>query len=639
MAYDFDLSERLPFGLGSAAAGVATAYSDSGVSYDVSIGGLPFFYAISDQQPYVRETNDYKRQQIDTSTEPGEQTLSQWWVRDQDSWHRGAGITFYEPGSNQETKYRFASGVGVDIWDQGNLRLLKKMDLAVTATGACYAGGGVVGGTSVTFTVAEGVLKRHDGATGTAYSCAATPATEPVLAGSTVLVGTTGGIYSGTASGSALTALWTSAGSVVRPWWVKNRIIASKDNALYEMTLAGGVLPAALYTHPDANFTWTAVAEAPDCILASGYSNGYGYVFAFNLVAGATAGSSPTLGSAIQVAEFPPGEEVYALKVYLGAFVAVGTKRGVRIGALGNNGRVSYGPLTIETTYPVRALGARGSYVYAGIQGDIDGGSGCARIDLGTEILTYTTTGYAQGSSRYAWAYDVQTKDTGVINSVAFLGNSERVVLASQAHGIYVQSATDYEATGYATSGRIRYATAEAKTFAQVKLRADVMDDTSVIISSIDSSDVERVVTTVTAGTDLNEDISLGAISEATQPYMSVKLTLARNTATITPIIESYQVKATPTPHIQRNIRMPLRLHDVERDRNGQEIGYRDSSWIRLAALESLENSRSVLSVTDNTNGETFSGQIKSVQFIRDTPPSRNEPNFGGLVVVTVLKL
>jgi hypothetical protein len=217
--------------------------------------------------------------------------------------------------------------------------------------------------TDVIFGVAGGVFFRHDGTTKTDYTGGAfTPATEPAVAGAKVLVGATGGVMMGDATGSTLSTLYTDA-ALVRPWWAKSRVIMAKANALYEGTLAGGgaVLPTPIYTHPDTNFTWTAVVDAPDCILAAGYSNGYGYVYAFNLVTSGTAGTSPTLDQAVQVAEFPPGEEVHALKVYLGTYIAIGTSRGVRIGQIGNNGRMQYGPLTVETTQPVRSLSSRGT--------------------------------------------------------------------------------------------------------------------------------------------------------------------------------------------------------------------------------------------------------------------------------------
>ena len=31
-------------------------WQNTSVAYDIAIGGIPFFYAINDQRPYIRET-------------------------------------------------------------------------------------------------------------------------------------------------------------------------------------------------------------------------------------------------------------------------------------------------------------------------------------------------------------------------------------------------------------------------------------------------------------------------------------------------------------------------------------------------------------------------------------------------------
>jgi hypothetical protein len=69
---------------------------------------------------------------------------------------------------------------------------------------------------------------RHDGTTKTNYTGAPwNPTTPPVVAGGTVLIGGTGGIMSGPLLGPRWLSLWPDAG-LVRPWWAKQRIIASK---------------------------------------------------------------------------------------------------------------------------------------------------------------------------------------------------------------------------------------------------------------------------------------------------------------------------------------------------------------------------------------------------------------------------
>jgi hypothetical protein len=106
---------------------VSDIWTNTTVAYDVAIGGLPFFYGISNERPYERQTAPYKKQQFDNSKEPGEQTLEGWWIRSQSSFHRGSGITFFDPSAGEEVDYRFSSSQGVNVWDKGQVTLLKKV--------------------------------------------------------------------------------------------------------------------------------------------------------------------------------------------------------------------------------------------------------------------------------------------------------------------------------------------------------------------------------------------------------------------------------------------------------------------------------------------------------------------------------
>lgn len=626
---DPDISESIPLEI--SARTDAPIYVAKGVLADVSIGGLPFRLALTDQNPYMRETSDFRRQQIDTSKEPGEQTLAQWWVRDQESWHHGAGITYYEPGSQDDTQYRYDSSIGVDVWTQGQATLLHSMTVLRSATGGqtCYATPAKVGGEDVLFSTVGASLTRSNGATSTTYSGAA--GTEPVIAGSKVLSGTTSGIMAGDTTGTVLSALWTSTGPLVRPYWIKSRIIATKANKLYELDLVGGSLDTkiALYEHPDPSWTWTAVAEAPGAIVASGYSNGYGLVYRLALTDPGDGGT-PVLGAASQVADFPPGEEVHAIRSYLSTYLAIGTTRGVRIGLMDADGTLQYGPLIVKTTQPVRCFGARDSYIYAGIEADIDGSSGCARIDL-SEAIT---------DLRYPWAYDASTHTPGVVQSVAFLGTTDRVALGVAGRGVWLQSATGYEQSGYILSGRIRYSTSEPKSYDRVKIRSRIPSGCGVSLSTVNQQGTTEFLIRMGDAFNTDEDITLRTIADRAQAYASILLTLESDEdGTGTPILESMQVKATPTPRIQRLIRYPVFIQDREEDRNGQKQGRTGSAALRLRKLEELEESHSTVIVQDFTNGEAYSGQIRSIQFTRDTPPSRNRPNFGGTAQITVLKL
>lgn len=625
-------------GVGGGGTGGAV-YVDRTTRADIAINEMAFQFAIDDANPYQRQTSDFRRQQIDTSKEPGEQSLNQWWVRDQDSWHKGAGVNFYEPGSVDTSEYRFARSMGVDVWTEGQASLLRQTPQLIAATSGqnSYVTSAVVNAVNYFFGVVNGTLFRHDGTTRTNFTGFTAVASEPVVTGAKIVAGGSSGIWTGDVGGSTLTNTWTTATGVsARPFWAKSRLMVAQGPKLFDLTVAGtGSLDstAALYVHPSTTWTWTGVTEAPGAIVAAGNDGGYGYIYKFVLEDAGT-GLTATLGSAIQIADFPPGEGVYAIKSYLSQYLGIGTAKGLRVGTFTTNSNndveVQYGPLIIQTSQPVRCLSASDRFIYAGIEGDLDGTSGLARIDLSQEIV----------SQRYAYAFDAQAHTTGQVQSVSFLGVSDRVVFGILGKGVYLESASLYEPTGYIQSGKIRYGTSEPKTFNLLKVRARIPSLSGVSIDTLDEQDVDVFISRLTAVSNTAQDITLRALADVGSQYASIKLTLDSGVDnTVSPVLESMQLKATPQPKIQRDVKFPLRLVDVEQDRNGQKLGKAGSAFARLVQLETMEQEHTTVLVTDYTSGESYTAQIRQVSFVRDTPPSRNRKNFGGVVSVTVLKL
>lgn len=78
---------------------------------------------------YERETVQVIRQQADTSTEAGEQSLTPLglWRRSQESWHHGAGQDFRDGAQDDERpdSHRFRASKGIDIWTRGQISLLR----------------------------------------------------------------------------------------------------------------------------------------------------------------------------------------------------------------------------------------------------------------------------------------------------------------------------------------------------------------------------------------------------------------------------------------------------------------------------------------------------------------------------------
>ena len=139
MAYGDDISEGLPFVLSNPAG--STTYTATGYAYDIAIAGLPFFISPLDDSPYRRVTAQYRKQQIDQSREPGEQTLTGWWLRSQSSFHYGQGIKFFEPIQDESLRFQYTNSKGMDVWTRGQVTLLKNVDNQHITTGGIQTDG------------------------------------------------------------------------------------------------------------------------------------------------------------------------------------------------------------------------------------------------------------------------------------------------------------------------------------------------------------------------------------------------------------------------------------------------------------------------------------------------------------------
>jgi hypothetical protein len=139
MPYGDDITEGIPYVLSNPAG--ATNFSTTGEAYDVAINGLPFFLLNSDDAPYRRVTAQYRKQQIDQSREPGEQTLTGWWLRSQSSFHYGQGIKFFEPIQDESLRFQYTESKGINVWTKGQATLLNSSESQHTVTGGIQTNG------------------------------------------------------------------------------------------------------------------------------------------------------------------------------------------------------------------------------------------------------------------------------------------------------------------------------------------------------------------------------------------------------------------------------------------------------------------------------------------------------------------
>jgi hypothetical protein len=504
-----------------------------------------------------------------------------------------------------------------------------------------YVAGAVVGGADVLFTNENGVVKRRDsaGANLQTYSCAAgTPDGPVALGGAKIFAAITGlGVVSSTATGSALTGLYTQAlGITAKPYWVKSRLIVTRGVNVYELapdgSTSGGNLDTAtpLYTHPDTGWTWSSVTESPSAILAAGYSNGFSQIYRFALE-DAASGGTPELSQAYPVAEFPVGEEVLSLRVYLGRYIGIGTTKGLRIGIVGDNGDLQHGPLIAESG-PVRSLAAADRFIYGAVTtAHPDGKSGLIVVDLSEEVEDNTL--------RFPYAWHARSNTTGRVDSVTTLGASGRVAFGVFGEGVYLQSATLYETEGWVRTGRIRYATVEQKKFRTADLGVDIPDG-QIGLYVVDSDGDETYVRNLTNGAQDGRGISLASAASQVYEYLQFRLRLTASTDTLTtPALDSVQIKAVPVVSRRELIQYPLLCMDREASSTGVKYGREGYAFARFSALKSLEQSLVVVTITDTTTGETYQGEIQQVEFRRPGPKSADgKSNFGGFLQVLVKK-
>ena len=505
-------------------------------SYDVAIGGQPFFYAINDQRPYIRQTAPYRKDQFDNGAEPGEQSLTGWWIRSQSSFHSGSGIKFYDPSAGEITAHRFTDSKNVNVWTKGEATLLKDTSQAHVTTHPVDTTNGrsLQQLRSIQWNGNNGVL-LHDGydvdkidssGVETHYIDYNAGSDDKVYAicddGTSAYWVTNDTGPSGklevnkkvlTAdSGTSATPMFTQAGITVTNAvmeYVKDRIVMAANNRIYEFSSSASSLPTAVYTHSDTDIIFTSITASGPAIYIAGYSGIQSYIFKFTLN---TSGVMPTLTTAITAAEMPVGEKIHKIYYYLG-YMMIGTNKGIRAAVVSDqDGSINYGPLIVETTQPCYDFAARDRFVWCATS--VAGEPGVIRIDLGNEIETL----------RFAYANDIYyTGVSGVeTTSCAFLGETNRLAFCTEA--VDQKSVTNKErttTTATITSAAHGYV---AGDFIYV-IGVDAALDGNWTITSVTTNTI--TFTTTTSGTIASTAVTAGFVGKPGYSYLESAPTLA----------------------------------------------------------------------------------------------------------------
>ena len=654
MAYGDDITEAIPYNLSNPP--VNSSYSGSTVAYDIAIGGQPFFLETSDDSPYRRVTAQYRKQQIDQTREPGEQTLTGWWIRSQSTFHLGQGINFFEPAQDESLRFQYKYSKGCNIWTKGQVTLLRDVSSSNTTTGTLnsnlrpyqYA-------RSIRWSSINGVLLHDDytirkisvGGTATAFQTNVSGTDAPIFSVCDDGVNAYWITSSAPSSGNlqvykkALTAdtstsptlMFTGTGITVTNAvieFTKERLVAAINNKVYEFATTATSLPTAVYTHPNTNIVYTSITSSGAAIYVAAYSGIQSNILKFTLD---TSGAMPTLTSAITAAELPVGERVFRIAYYLG-YMAIGTSKGLRIADVNDaNGSLAYGPLLFESEQTVYDVAFRDRYLWCTT--NVDGNPGVTRVDLGQQVGANLV---------FAYAWDLYKPGvTGRLTTAcAFNGNTDQLTFISNyvatPGAVYIEEASTLVPTASLETGFIRYNTLENKIFKTLTPRFDTTNG-GITIYSVQADNAEVTLGSFPQGSSLGV---IGIAYPATpQQYLGFLFEFTRDStdSTLGPKFTGYQVNTLPSIPRQRLIQYPAMCYDFEMDKFNNQAGYDGAAYNRQQVLERIEDVGDTVLVQDFRTGESYLGLIEEQDFINKTPTDKRYSGYGGVLLITIRKV
>jgi hypothetical protein len=649
MAYGSDITDAIPYPLSNPLGN--QTYAATGIAYDVAFAGIPFLLSTGDETPYRRVTAQYRKNQVDMTREPGEQTLTGWWLRSQSSFHLGQGIKFFEPQQDESLRFQYTFSKGLDVWTKGQATLLKDVSSYSSVTNGLQTNKRPYqSARSIRYSSKDAVLV-WDGykidkveADGTVVSFVSyTPGTDyPILSvcdDGTFAYWVTNKVGTNRLqvnkrpldSSSAATEMFTSAtitatNAVIE--FTKERLVMAVNNSVYEFAISAVALPTAVYSHPNAAFTYTSITSSGAAIYLSGYNGIQSTIQKFTLT---TTGAMPTLTSAITAAELPVGEVVFKIYYYLG-YMAIGTNLGLRVADVSvSDGSIAYGPLIFESEQPVYDVAGFDKYLWCAT--NVDGAPGVSRVDLGQQVGT-------QLVFAYAWDLYDPTLTGFYTTACAFVGNTDRLAFVTSNNGVtngkvYIQELTRLTPTGTMRIGYIRYNTLEHKIFKLLQPRYDTTNG-GLSVYSIDSTDTEYLIGTFEQGAVITE---IGIPYPNTpQQYLGFKFEMARSTSNTSagPLFTGYQVQVLPSIKRQRLIQYPVELYDFEMDKFNNPSGYEGNAYDRLQVMQNVEDIGDLIKVEDFRTGESYLGLIEEMDFINKTPTDKRYSGYGGLLLVTI---
>jgi len=576
----------------------------------VTIDGRSY---LIETEGYSRTTVPTLREQRDTSNEAGEQRLNtQFWVRSQTDWSRGAGQEYFD--NDDSDRRRFNTSSGIDPWTKGQVSLLP----------VCEDKGNT--GNDVIMKVFE--------SSGTAYMYVASgtdlyyattfanasPSWSPVtgISGSrTITDFTSDGTSIFVAYGSAEPLSKTNINSGTAPTnlgsknpdkvaFVGGRLLSLDGDTLSEVAADGSTLGSASFalTHSGV---WEDACVGAVGVYAAANISGTGSIFFL------AAGTNGALTSPQQVADLPRGETVNAMTSY-GGLLAIATSKGLRLAAMNQDGSITYGPV-VDNGGAAYSLATDERFVWFGT------GSGQVyRADL--SVFTETLVP--------AWASDVVSTGGSAGNVTWVARDNGKTFFVDAANGVQGEAASGNKvASGTLTIGDVRWNSQFGKSLRQVEMRAsptlavagtteynesgETYNDADLFYNGLAAPVSGTVKVTFTP--DTGNDLAVLTLTDRTSQVVeyslsdkyTVKFTLERDgtTATAGPNLESWQLLAFPAPTRIDEIVLPVVMRKRVATSRGMGAAAQQDPQGEYDALRALMVNKQVVTYREGSRSDS----------------------------------
>lgn len=575
--------------LGLGAPFGAPFYGGSGISdlvpgvFPVALNGRPYLLNLEPfadgASAFRRQSLPLLRQQADQSVTPGEASVSpeSFWRRAQDSWHKGAGQSYFD--RTDSDPFRFNTSKGLDPWTKWELSLLNDVTeiRSDSATNQFLA----VAGNYLYIADTNDVVYTTDG---TSFSTVTS-------FGSGAVVGmASDGKYIWVIKAAALFQIDTTsapgtATQIATPvsgqtfnflGWNKNRLFVAQTNggifnandATDKAMNHSGTVNPYVVNLTARGFTWTCAAGGSGFHYLGGYQGDKSLIYKTALTADATA-----LTAGVVAGSLPDGEKLESMAEYLG-YLILGTDLGVRFAAVDDAGNLTIGGL-IETPNPVKCFEPQDRFVWFGYTNYDGASTGLGRLDI-SEFTSPLTPAYAS---------DLMATGQGTVQSVVTWQNTR--VFSVSGDGVFKENTASHVTSGVLTTGKVTYEIIDPKVAVFMDALHEPVAGTIQLEISPDSEAYINAGIHATLNITAPPSQFLNGVKGSD---FEIRITLTESGST-SPVLNRWTLRSYPAPIRLSKWRVPVLIYDAL-SINGQDYPF--DAQDEYQALIDLHNDQNV---------------------------------------------